>query len=496
MKPENFFKTPERTWYFILGYLLLNGIARLLILPTTLWIDEAEQIYMSQWLTPAAFEVQPPLYSWVHYFAFELFGPSILFIEAFKIFVITVTYRGVFKIISLASNNHPPAVILCMASLPFILQLWDETFTRTNTIVVTCASVWVVYMVMIITEKGTWKHYLLLGFFLGIGFLSKYSFVLAMAAMFVAGITITKTRQVMLSPLFLITVFSFLLVISPHAFWFLENLKPTTSNLETELGGPETESYFTSTFRGLKSFGSAAFAFIGTWFIVMILFFQKEIARWKTCQPNLWITFFFRYLVVVTLLMLVSLFVFGVTTFHERYFQPFYIFIPVYFFLKIKELLLLQGKKSIWLQRLSLVFFILIFYFNNLLLVINPLLGKTDVMQIPYNGIAAELKKEIRSADLIVVNSIRFAGNLKLNLGQQKIVLWNDSVSYKKEIQNPVYKTILYAWMADEERIPYMITSNKIIPAVLDTGAIIFRDVYYRAPAGKKITVGFVRIDK
>ena len=493
---RSFLQTPAGWWRLIAGYLVLNGVARLLILPHTLWIDEAEQVYMSQWLSPAAFEIQPPLYSWIHYAAFQMLGPSMLFLQVFKIAVIIATYYGLYRLMQHLAGQFPAAVVLCLASLPFIPQLWDETLTRTNTILVTCASVWAMYVLIRLVEQPRWYWYAALGVLAGVGFLSKYTIVLGFAGMALAGLGFPASRKALLHPMIIVSLIAFLLVVWPHLGWFVQHLLQSKSNLETELGSSQPLSWGATTVKGLSSFAGNSFGFIGIWAVLMLLLLWPAWRQALHLPKLMWSNFLGRYLLVIVTLLLFALFFFGMTTFYERYFQPFYIFIPVWLFAGIAPQLSLNNSRSKWLQWLSLLAFLALFYFNHIHLLVQPITGKTDVMHIPYQGIADSLRKQLQPGDLVVTNRIRMAGNLRLNLGQQRVLWTDDSLHFREELERTGVNQLVYVWHVGDERLPSMPTAADVSLNNFDSSLIKWVQVPYGIPADRYFEIGVIRLPR
>lgn len=495
---QPFFDSPGKAWYFITGYLLLSAITRVLIMPGTLSNDEIEQVYLSQWFDAESFESQPPLYAWIHHAAFKLSGTNIYVLEFIKIAIIIITYFGILKIFTLASQNHAPTIVSGFLSLVFIFNLWDETLSMTNTILVTFASVLAVYMVLKITTHAKWGYYLLLGILFGIGFLSKYNIMLAIATLLLVCMSEQKTRKVLFSPYLLLTIAGFLVTIAPHAVWLIKNIGHAKSDLQTEIGGLEHETFTAAIFKAFVSFISNLFAFIGIWLLIILLFYRKEItSRIKPVTGN-WVNFFRKYLIVITVLLIaVSLFIFKIGKFYERYFQPFYIFAPVYVFLKIGNQLSLTGSKQVWLQRLAVIVLLVTYLLNSFPAYINPLIGKRKPAIIPYHEVADLVNKESGGADLIIVSEIWFAGNLKFAMNnQKKVVVWNDPLHYKAETENHASRPVVYVWPADGNDIPEMITAQKNNGLAADSSGIRYSYFNYRVPQGKIYKIGMLKMRK
>ena len=496
VRPTPIFTSDRQVWYLVLGFLVASAMIRLIATPHAVWIDEAEQIYHSQWMQPGAYDAQPPLYTWIHHLVFTWTGPNLFFIIIFKFVVVITTFLGVRKIFEIVCGRDSLPTILGLLSYVFIFQYWDAGLLSTNTLLVTWASAWSVYIVIRMTQQPGWGMYLLLGMILGVGYLSKYNFLLAILALLVTGLSIKKTRDIIWSPRVVLILVGFLLITFPHVIWFLDNYFSVESTLQFELGNKDEVNTIAGAQDTISSFSVKLISFLGIWILVILLFFRK--AFWKdiAVQSHIWAVFFKRYLLIVTLLIILSALIFEIRIFHERYFQPFYLFLPLLVFLHVKDLSAISSMRIIWFQRISVITMFLIFCFNSLPFITDPLLGKPGYMHIPYDRIGQWVESEKTEGDLIITNHILMAGNLKLNMADTGTVLdWKDSEHLLQENVNQTIKSHLYVWIDEGEGVQDMIASFKIIDPGFDPNEIRYNDIPYHTPEGKSIRIGMARVD-
>jgi len=120
------------------AYFSLHILLRVLV-SDSLDYDEAEQALLSQWLLPGYTE-QPPLYTWVQYFLFELFGKSVFAVSLLKNGLLFLTYLFVYlsgeKLL-----KDTRAAILATSSLLLIPQIaWESQRDMTHTTLVVFAA--------------------------------------------------------------------------------------------------------------------------------------------------------------------------------------------------------------------------------------------------------------------------------------------------------------------------------------------------------------------
>lgn len=114
-----------------LKFLLLLGcyfslhIVLRVIISDSLDYDEAEQALLGQWLL-AGYTEQPPLYTWIQYGLFKLFGKGVFAISLLKNSLLYLTYIFVF-FSSREVLRDGRAAILATASLLLIPQIaWES----------------------------------------------------------------------------------------------------------------------------------------------------------------------------------------------------------------------------------------------------------------------------------------------------------------------------------------------------------------------------------
>lgn len=491
--PKPLFTSSLQVWFFMAGCLLLNGLLRIILVPHGLWVDEAEQVYLAQWFSVAAYEGQPPLYTWIHHFVFSLTGPSIFFVVLFKVLLLSLIYLGIRKIFQLV-NLSDPAVIAGLLSFVYMLNLWDETPWRTNTILVTTATVWAAFLVVRIVLKGQWKDYLWLGVIAGIGFLSKYIFILPALGMLIATLSLQEGRKRILSPFIFIAVAGFIGVISVHLIWLFGHVSAIQSSIHNETSYSEQLSYMQSLWLGLISLMDAVISFAAVWLIITFLFFIKSWMAMKSSPAGTWVYFFGRYLLAVTILLIGIIISLGISDFEKRYLVPCYIFIPVYVFIRMASPLSNRFTALPWFQWTSAAVLVVTLLFNTLPLGIKPLLGKPGYMHIPYDKIARQIIKESRGADHIMVNDIVFAGNLALHAGKEHtVVLWDDFRYAARAMASDSSFSYVYVWIeqkTSDESIP---SELKLLPEFREE-SIHYFEIPYHQPAEKTCRIGVVRM--
>lgn len=490
----NYLATPRRIWYLILCYILLIGLSRLFIFPQVLLRNEAEIVYQAQWLK-AGYGIQPPLYTWIQYLSDQLFGIQIFPVVIFKLIIIIITYFGIYKIFSFTSADNPHAVSVGMLSLGLVVQLWYETFVISHTLLVTMASVWSVYFMIRISDKPSGTKYIILGLLLGIGFLSKYNFVLVILSILIAGLSIDKIKRAIITPKILLTVITFFLIISPHLIWVFDNMDQLKTNLISKVNVKSSDFTLEITLINLGTLVLRIISFIGIWFFVSLMFFRKAVIDINRSGISMWAIFFRRHILIVILMLIASGILWNIT-YYERYLQPLLIFIPVYALLELSKRLAFESKAILWYTRVCVLSYILIFFAHFIEPVISPFFNFTNSYHRPYKEISEVLKNEIGDRDIIIVDSEVKAGNFRYHLPEEKIILWDDYFLGEYEKRNPEICCFYYIWSANNKDIPEMIKSDTFYQTSKESSLPVFIDFDYSFSTKKKYRIGMIHVTK
>ena len=155
------------------GYFALQMLVRLSVGPA-LELDEAEALFHARTLA-VGYSAQPPLYFWLQWGLFQVFGPGLLALALLKAILLSGIVTAVFALLKQAvSPNLAGISTLSLSLLPQIS--WEAQRALTHSVLVLLTSVLVILTFWAVLTKGRWRDYLLFGVILGLGCLSKYNF--------------------------------------------------------------------------------------------------------------------------------------------------------------------------------------------------------------------------------------------------------------------------------------------------------------------------------
>ncbi len=201
----------------LLSFLAITGIT---FFKSALELEDAEQAYYSQWLR-WGYDDQPPLYTWLQYLVNQVFGMqkgsfSVLRGTIFASILISLWHFG--TIMRLSEKKAELAVFVLVLVPVFI----DFTFRRLSHTSLLCLVIVMSFIVLhrLLHDKS-WTNYGLLGLIVSVGILSKYNYILFLAA-FVSVLFIDKElRQIVFNKKILLTIVLVAVLLFPHVYWLL-----------------------------------------------------------------------------------------------------------------------------------------------------------------------------------------------------------------------------------------------------------------------------------
>ena len=247
------------------------GLIRYFHRPYGLDFDGAEQTYLSQWLELGS-GIQPPLPTWIFHFVFDWFGHSVAWVHAIRLFFIFLIYLGFYRL-SLKLLKTSQLAIICTLSLAFIFQFSSVMLKQMHTVFITLSVIYSWLCLLNIHESNRLKSYLWLGFWIGVGFLSKYNFIIHIGALLIATLSLPQLRTKILNPKIIICAFIAFAICSPHYFWLLDNFESVSLGVNKDLTPSAEAGHLENIAKGLGSLMLKTLAFGGALIFVFLAFF-------------------------------------------------------------------------------------------------------------------------------------------------------------------------------------------------------------------------------
>ncbi len=213
--------TDRRFWPILfVAYFAMQALVRILIGPA-LELDEAEAFWFARHLA-LGYNAQPPLYFWLQWGMFQVFGEGILALALLKAALLSTTLIVLYRLFLIAV---PPFVAgIAAASLSLLPQVvWEAQRALTHSVLVLTMAVILFAVMWTVLEMGRWRDHLALGLVIGLGLLSKYNFVLLPLGLLATAMVLPDLRRHLRPGRLLVSLGLALLVVAPFMLWSMQN---------------------------------------------------------------------------------------------------------------------------------------------------------------------------------------------------------------------------------------------------------------------------------
>lgn len=265
-------------WWIALfcGYFALQLLVRLSVGPA-LELDEAEALFHARHLA-IGYSAQPPLYFWLQWGLFQVFGPGVLALALLKALLLSGIMIGVFVLLKHAVAPHLAGIAtLSLSLLPQIS--WEAQRALTHSVLVLLMSVLLFLSVWGVLTKGRWRDYLGLGLIIGLGCLSKYNFGILPLGVFIAVFSCGYRPNLMR---LLTSLGLAIAIVTPVAFWIVAH--PDVAAGSAYKLGLGTTGPVVARLTGAGAFIAALLAFWALAMVVIGFFWWR---RDRTHLPDL-----------------------------------------------------------------------------------------------------------------------------------------------------------------------------------------------------------------
>jgi hypothetical protein len=212
--------SPRGTLALLLLWAGFHVLLRL-SLSSSLTADDAREAVLAQSLEWGYQARQPPLYNWLMWGAFRLLGPGLLALTLLKYAVLVLAFWLVYVIGRRILTDRRLATLGAFSFLLVVPTSWTihEALTHSITVLAACAGT--VYALIRLGEAPSARAYAAVGLAVGLGFLSKFTYVLFLAALFLAALSVERYRARLLRPGILIPGLVAAAVVAPFVLWYV-----------------------------------------------------------------------------------------------------------------------------------------------------------------------------------------------------------------------------------------------------------------------------------
>ncbi len=399
----------KTTLWFLLtlaGYFALH-IALRVAVSGSLDYDEAEQVLLGQWLL-AGYTEQPPLYSWLQYGLFFLFGKNVFAVSLLKNGLLLLTYISVFFAARhiLADDRR---AVLATVSLLLIPQIgWESQRDMTHTTLVVFAAAATLWQAIRLVNNQHLINYCLLGLLLGTGILAKANFYLFAAILFLTFASFAEGRRVIFSKKILVSLFLAAAISGNYLWWMAENqdiVFSATHKFKREVG-----NYW---LKGITSLFTNSLLFLTPLWLICLLVFPTGFYKRGDAGNGFFHRFSGRYLLFCLLVLIIVVIAGKVTYVKDRWLQPLLFVVPIFFFSRLTPSAISPSHFKFFL-RIVAVSALAIYLAFTIRVVGGSFTHYFCRLNYPFATFAADMRRLGFSNGLIISDDRFIAGNLHL----------------------------------------------------------------------------------
>ena len=471
---------PNNSNIFIwaIGYILIH-LALRVYFSQTLQVDDAEQIRFSQDLLLGYPIPQPPMYSWLSWIMFQIFGTGLLALTLLKYAIISLTFWFTWLVSGQLLQHLQTRYIATFSYLLMPSFAWHMHQGFTHTIMLSFGIVLSLHALLSLKDNPSTKNYIYLGLAFGIGLMGKYSFLLFMVPILISALSINSYRKIMLSPKILLAIGVFVLMIGPHAYWLSQHYQEIFSSIDQKLQ-VTNDNALIDRFKSAWQFSTAAIAFVVPFALVFLINSWRRLFntdKQLVKQDDVLLLSRFYWVIIISVIVL-ALFV-SMPHFKVRWFHPLMMIFPLWMMIRIERQELLSKSIIKWFNAILIVFTLLILSIRLLQVTIGPNLDKYGRLNIPIHGTLNKLDNSLLDSSTlktndaflgahllskypnstVVINNKRY-GDLKLS---QCLWLWDDDDAYvKPNTDNTIKSGQLVTYVAEfKYTLFYALTSKQ-----------------------------------
>ncbi|TCM53808.1 dolichyl-phosphate-mannose-protein mannosyltransferase [Rhizobium sp. PP-F2F-G48] len=391
------------------AYFALHVLVRL-VLPTTLEHDEAQQVFVSQFLA-LGYDGQPPLYNWLQNLVFEIFGVSRAALSILKNGLLLATYLLTWMTARQLLQNRALAVVATLGLLTLPQLGFESQRDLTHTVAAFFSVALFFYALVRTVRHPSLPGYVLTGVAIGLGVISKYNIVLLPVAACLAMLLDRDVRRYVLDVRILATMATAALIVLPHAVWFLHNMEAATSTTLAKM--TSDTSYFKAISMGIGSYLVAILGCVALTLLCFSLTFRRPLRAAIKAESN-WMRLVERIFIIIAVALLLIILFGGVDSIRDRWLSPYTLVFPLYLCLKIEAAGADRPDAMEGFFRLAILFMVAIPTILLLRITTAGLTGEYQYINAPFEGLSRDIDARASSPSLFVAEETHVAGNLHL----------------------------------------------------------------------------------
>ncbi len=425
-----FWWRPAGVFVLVAGYLLLHLVLRGYFSPTLSTDDMFENVFVQE--LKLGYQVrQPPLYEWMLYGVQKVFGPTIW---SFLVLKYALVLCFALFLYGVARQAIPNAKLAALAVFSYV-ALYQIGFNLhegvTHTAVLMAASAATVYCFLWLLREKTVTAAVCLGLAVGFGMLSKHSYVLVPAAVFLAALSDGHWRKQVRLPMLVVAGVIAAAVYSPYLYWVMTGEQALVGSALTVMREGEQGAGFarvvTGELRLLVSVLGFSVPFLP---LVLLLFFPALFRGAKAggTDPDVQQVgrLLQRALLVSLALAFVGVLASGAQYIKERHMHPVLLLLPIVMFTLISQRRYSPRSVKIYSSVLALLVLVVLgIRISGFLAPDKKMCGGYCRHMKPYEELGEQLKAQFPEAAQATIVSLDeyTGGNLRVTLPDARHII-------------------------------------------------------------------------
>lgn len=382
-------------------FTILILLTRIFLRGQILELDEAEQVIWAQKLLPG-YPDQPPLYSWLQYGFFQVFGFHLMSIALLKSSLLFGCFYCFHQVCRLHCQTITLAWCATLAWALISAISLDLIKDNTHSVLALFSACLTWYWFIAPSRMSNLAWYFILGCVMGIGFLSKFNYLLFLFIVFISALSLQDYRRKLLNPGMLLTLSVGFIIASPYILWLLEHSNVGLGS-SYKLAPPYKQHShgITELVKALLFFALPCLLFTRIFFPI-----SKGLSQ-QNPQNSLLIRY---HQIVIPILVMVTLGA-GMRNFETRWLIPILFLFPTLYFSQVNTKIELSRRIKLFLTLCLLIQFSMF-----IALVHRGHNEHNKHNQFPFKQVIELIKKEPYPIDYILTDSHWFLGNLMMGL--------------------------------------------------------------------------------
>lgn len=413
---------------WLLSLVTIVCIVIISYLKNSLELEDAEQAYYSQWWR-LGYDDQPPFYTWVQKIFVSVFGINKFSFALLRgvLFASVLIFLGQLSDKLVGKPNNQGLLLFMVVLIPVFS---DFAFRRLSHTLLMCLMVVFTLLAIIrLLKNRVFFNYVLFGFCIGIGMLSKYSFVLFLVSLGSLVFFETPIRKIFMDKRILVTILIALILNLPHVTWLFSE----TNFLKMQFSLDAKTTVTTKGFVFVSPIITTSKAYFNLLFPLALVVSIMLLVMKDNILKRIGKNWFFKLFVLQTALIFLLVIVFDINKIETRWLLPLY----------LPFTLLLQksinfGKPKFW-SKCGVISYSLLLLFQTVRTPFEKVFKIPSSVHNNYNKVTTKVIKHCAEDCLPILPNVTYAGQVYFIYPAKKVIFFDDYSISKNELNFKKY---------------------------------------------------------